>query len=94
MRAVSLYTGWENHADDWDRAIQRHHKEDVIAGSLIGAVSALIAYLMYWRNPFSSRTFTIGLGGPRAVYADAELERSGRLDGFELTSMDDDREPV
>ncbi|KAH9913976.1 lipid phosphate phosphatase 1 [Epithele typhae] len=31
----------------------RHHKEDVIVGSLIGIASATICYLIYWPNPFS-----------------------------------------
>lgn len=70
------------------RFIQRHHKEDVIVGSLIGAFSALTTYLMYWHNPFSRRTFTRGQDGPRMVYLDVDHTR--REDGFELTSTEED----
>ncbi|GJE98080.1 lipid phosphate phosphatase [Phanerochaete sordida] len=31
----------------------RHHKEDVIVGSLLGTLSATTAYLVYWPNPFT-----------------------------------------
>ena len=65
---------------------QRHHKEDVIVGSLIGAVSATICYLIYWPNPFSPQPH-----GPRVVY-DSTLSESNRAPpvdryGYELTGM-------
>ncbi|KAH9832594.1 lipid phosphate phosphatase 1 [Rhodofomes roseus] len=31
----------------------RHHKEDVIVGSLLGIACAVICYLTYWPNPFA-----------------------------------------
>ncbi|KAI0642244.1 lipid phosphate phosphatase 1 [Trametes meyenii] len=66
----------------------RHHKEDVIVGSLIGAASATIAYFIYWPNPFTAQ-------GPsaRMVY-DATLVEPSRNAGasrdrygYELTGM-------
>ncbi|KAI9062496.1 lipid phosphate phosphatase 1 [Trametes sanguinea] len=41
----------------------RHHKEDVIVGSLIGIVCATICYHLYWASPFSAQPY-----GPRALY--------------------------
>ena len=32
---------------------QRHHKEDVIVGSLLGIACAVICYLTYWPSPFA-----------------------------------------
>jgi diacylglycerol diphosphate phosphatase/phosphatidate phosphatase len=86
----------------WSRLIltstrnQRHHKEDVIVGSLIGSVCALLTYLMYWPNPFATSTFAGGLAGrARVVYTD---DRHGqtlrRTDGFELTRIEDELESV
>ncbi|KAI0333862.1 lipid phosphate phosphatase 1 [Cubamyces sp. BRFM 1775] len=64
----------------------RHHKEDVIVGSLIGAVSATICYLIYWPNPFSPQPH-----GPRVVYDNAlsESNRAPAVDryAYELTGM-------
>ena len=36
-----------------DRLPQRHHKEDVIVGSLLGIACAVICYLTYWPSPFA-----------------------------------------
>ena len=73
---------------------QRHHKEDVIVGSIIGIVSASICYLIFWPNPFSIDSFTIeSAGRPRAVYREHDFGRS-RNTGYELTNMDHDMEPV
>jgi hypothetical protein len=72
--------------------LKRHHKEDVIVGSIIGTVSSTICYLIYWPNPFSWRSFRNGrIGKPRLLYSDRE-DRP-RVGDFELTSLDDD-EPV
>ncbi|KAI0372610.1 lipid phosphate phosphatase 1 [Pilatotrama ljubarskyi] len=67
----------------------RHHKEDVIVGSLIGSASATICYLIYWPNPFSSQPH-----GARAVYDEALSETpstraGGSHDryGYELTGL-------
>ena len=48
---------------------KRHHKEDVIIGSLIGISSAFICYLLFWPNPFSSNSFSrFGKAEPRRLY--------------------------
>lgn len=48
---------------------QRHHKEDVIIGSLIGIASAFICYLLFWPNPFCSDSFNrFGKAEPRRLY--------------------------
>ncbi|KAI8996426.1 lipid phosphate phosphatase 1 [Trametes punicea] len=68
----------------------RHHKEDVIVGSLIGAVSATIGYLIYWPSPFSAEPY-----GVRVVYDTALSERNAGLPsdryGYELTGVDNER---
>ncbi|KLO09542.1 lipid phosphate phosphatase 1 [Schizopora paradoxa] len=33
----------------------RHHKEDVIVGSILGFFCGAVSYLMYWPNPLSSK---------------------------------------
>ncbi|EIM86809.1 lipid phosphate phosphatase 1 [Stereum hirsutum FP-91666 SS1] len=67
----------------------RHHKEDVIVGSFIGASSSLLIYLMYWPNPFSASSFAPGvMGRPRAVYG--TYARSREIGGYELSSMEPD----
>lgn len=46
----------------------RHHKEDVIVGSVIGIISGTICYLLYWPNPFSATSFSADtMGCPRPV---------------------------
>ncbi|KAF8269816.1 lipid phosphate phosphatase 1 [Lactarius quietus] len=46
----------------------RHHKEDVIVGSVIGILSGTICYLLYWPNPFSAASFSAEtMGCPRLV---------------------------
>ncbi|KAI0773311.1 phosphatidic acid phosphatase type 2/haloperoxidase [Trametes elegans] len=49
----------------------RHHKEDVIVGSLIGMACATITYLIYWPNPLKPEQHA-----PRVVY-DETLTDSG-----------------
>ncbi|KAL1747844.1 phosphatidic acid phosphatase type 2/haloperoxidase [Schizophyllum fasciatum] len=61
----------------------RHHKEDVIVGSLLGAGFATISYLMYWPSPFRYE----GTHLPRVLYRDdGRRER----DHFRLYSADED----
>ncbi|KAI0061029.1 lipid phosphate phosphatase 1 [Artomyces pyxidatus] len=72
----------------------RHHKEDVIVGSLIGAISATITYLIFWPSPFSAQSFTADTAGrPRLVYTSHEVHRR-RNGGYELTRLDNDVEVV
>lgn len=73
--------------------LQRHHKEDVIVGSLIGVSSALICYTMFWPNPFSTRSFGVEelVGQPRSLY---NVEGTSRRVEFELAALDDENNPV
>jgi diacylglycerol diphosphate phosphatase/phosphatidate phosphatase len=73
---------------------QRHHKEDVIAGSLIGIFSALICYHIFWPSPFFIENFTPEQAGrPRALYSD-RLEWRSRNADFELTRLEEEIENV
>ncbi|KII87338.1 hypothetical protein PLICRDRAFT_163392 [Plicaturopsis crispa FD-325 SS-3] len=71
----------------------RHHKEDVIVGSLIGVFAATTCYLVFFPNPFSAQSYS---SGPRMLYRDDNNGDSrARNGGFELTRLDDDdMEPV
>jgi len=71
----------------------RHHKEDVIVGSLIGIFTAFTAYLVYWPNPFATRSPDIDR--PRLVYREAELDTRRRTDyDYELAGMEHANETV
>ncbi|THH14991.1 hypothetical protein EW146_g5423 [Bondarzewia mesenterica] len=37
----------------------RHHKEDVVVGSLIGLFSSSICYLTFWPNPFTTEEWRV-----------------------------------
>jgi diacylglycerol diphosphate phosphatase/phosphatidate phosphatase len=66
----------------------RHHKEDVIVGSLIGIFSSSVCYLVFWPNPLSARNFALEhTSRARLVYTDREDYRDA---GFELTRLEDD----
>lgn len=75
----------------------RHHKEDVIVGSLIGFASAYLSYTIYWENPFSDKVYQEGLTAqPRLVYdsqaapisaSNYELA-NGYQDGEELEDLE------
>ncbi|KDQ61536.1 hypothetical protein JAAARDRAFT_123095 [Jaapia argillacea MUCL 33604] len=72
----------------------RHHKEDIIVGSLIGIMSSCICFHIYWPSPFSARSFVTEYAGhARMVYGSAD---DGRLrnDGFELTGLQDETDNV
>lgn len=65
--------GWALHVALTRVEDYRHHKEDVIAGSLIGALSAFTCYLVYWPNPFSAKSFRPSqYGAPRFYRRDRE----------------------
>ncbi|TFY66735.1 hypothetical protein EVG20_g4346 [Dentipellis fragilis] len=73
----------------------RHHKEDVIVGSLIGILSSGIAYFIYWPSPFSVESFLPEkVGRPRMVYG--EDRGGGRLRNgdYELTGFENEAEAV
>jgi diacylglycerol diphosphate phosphatase / phosphatidate phosphatase len=72
---------------------QRHHKEDVIVGSIIGILSAAITYFIYWPNPFSIRSFTSGrTGTARALYASQSPTRND--DDYELARIEEELGPA
>jgi len=69
----------------------RHHKEDVVVGSLIGILSAAICYLIYWQNPFSTETFADGCPSvPRYLYTDSDEGRRPDTAAFHLTQADEE----
>lgn len=55
-----------------------HHPTDVLAGSSIGALSALIVYLIYWPSPFDSKDLS-AMDKPRLVYGAIEELEFGRV---------------
>ncbi|RDX49189.1 lipid phosphate phosphatase 1 [Lentinus brumalis] len=69
----------------------RHHKEDVIVGSLIGIASATICYLIYWPNPFSYQPHTarVVYGAPAADPARTRRPNP-ELYGYELTGVENE----
>jgi Na+/proline symporter len=68
---------------------QRHHKEDVITGAIIGALCSAICYLAFWPSPFSSRSFTAYVyGQPRLISSEDDHRR--RANDFELTRLEED----
>ncbi len=60
---------------------KRHHKEDVIVGSLIGFFTAATCYLIYWPNPFTSQ-------GPRYVYNRLVTDRPEGNYEYELAGIE------
>ncbi|KAJ7224159.1 lipid phosphate phosphatase 1 [Mycena pura] len=68
----------------------RHHKEDVIAGGLIGFLCAVVCYLAFWPSPFTARSFTsYAYGQPRLAYAEENARRQTDAD-FELSRLEED----
>ncbi|KAG8936011.1 hypothetical protein FRC02_005207 [Tulasnella sp. 418] len=68
----------------------RHHKEDIIVGSLIGFLSSFLTYCIYWPNPFSSEVATSELiSQPKLVYGTASPIGPEQ---FELANVEDDDE--
>ncbi|KAI0285832.1 lipid phosphate phosphatase 1 [Russula aff. rugulosa BPL654] len=73
----------------------RHHKEDVIVGSLIGIFSGTICYLLYWPNPFSASSFSAEtMGRPRLAAINGVLGESRAVGGYELAPEGPDLESV
>ncbi|KAH8091670.1 lipid phosphate phosphatase 1 [Cristinia sonorae] len=74
----------------------RHHKEDVIVGSLIGIGTATVSYLIYWPNPFALRGDDLyrGASQPRLVYRDETHDRTERDYDYELAGIGHGAEPV
>ncbi|KAJ7782011.1 lipid phosphate phosphatase 1 [Mycena maculata] len=68
----------------------RHHKEDVIAGGIIGVVCASISYLAFWPSPFAPRNFaSYDYGQPRLPHTEEDRRRQTAAD-FELTRLEED----
>ncbi|KAH8110785.1 lipid phosphate phosphatase 1 [Phellopilus nigrolimitatus] len=69
----------------------RHHKEDVIVGSMIGIVCGVIGYLSYWPNPFSHRHHANRIAAePRMLYRSNDTEDVSN-NGYELAHLEDGR---
>ncbi|KAI0091500.1 lipid phosphate phosphatase 1 [Irpex rosettiformis] len=69
----------------------RHHKEDVIVGSLLGALTAGTCYLIYWPNPFTVQDHSAvrHLSRPRHVYGELSGTRTVADDyGYELANVE------
>ena len=75
---------------------QRHHKEDVIVGSLIGFCTSAICYLIYWHNPLTLHQSDLDRGAarPRNVYGESGISRAGREYEYELAGVEHATETV
>ena len=76
--------------------MQYHHPTDIMTGSVIGILSALVVWHIYWPSPFSARTYreagTKQLRsaiGPRLLYGRDDV---ASREGFELASVDESDE--
>ncbi|KAF8630168.1 hypothetical protein AX15_003113 [Amanita polypyramis BW_CC] len=68
----------------------RHHAEDVVVGSVIGIVSSMICYHVFWPSPFLASTFKQRiLGQPRLLYDPEGWDNSQQVT-FELARMEED----
>ncbi|KAJ6518899.1 lipid phosphate phosphatase 1 [Mycena sanguinolenta] len=68
----------------------RHHKEDVIAGGLIGGLCSAICYLAFWPSPLSARSFTAYVYGRPRLISSEDNPRQRANANFELTRLEDD----
>ena len=73
---------------------QRHHKEDVIVGASLGAVTATLCYLIYWPSPLADPVPAT----PRAqiVYGNSQSSRRRCDYSYELAGVEGahETEPV
>ncbi|KAG8901121.1 hypothetical protein FRB99_005553 [Tulasnella sp. 403] len=67
----------------------RHHKEDIIVGSLIGFLSSLAAYTIYWESPFNSKVYEQGVSGQARFVYDPETTSSYTAENFELGTYEE-----
>ncbi|KAF8737206.1 hypothetical protein AX14_013242 [Amanita brunnescens Koide BX004] len=68
----------------------KHHAEDVVVGSMIGIISSMICYQIFWPSPFSASSFRQEvLGQPRYLYIPEGWDER-RQAPFELARMDED----
>ncbi|KAJ3557418.1 hypothetical protein NM688_g1485 [Phlebia brevispora] len=74
----------------------RHHREDVIVGSLLGMCTAATCYLIYWPNPFTLQESDMirGVARPRSVYEESSTARTENAYDYELAGMEHAAETV
>ncbi|KAH9461962.1 hypothetical protein MJO28_003278 [Puccinia striiformis f. sp. tritici] len=60
----------------------RHHPRDVIAGGIIGIISASIGYLFYFPSPFKGSSLGLTMGKPRLVYDHDTLPHKQAIRGL------------
>ncbi|KAI0701474.1 phosphatidic acid phosphatase type 2/haloperoxidase [Cytidiella melzeri] len=74
----------------------RHHKEDVIVGSLLGAFTAATCYFIYWPNPFVPQVNPAirQVLRPRQVYGEVNTRALTDDYGYELTRVEQTDAPV
>jgi hypothetical protein len=73
---------------------QRHHIEDILAGSCIGITSSVICYLIFWYNPLSIASFTSERAGCAKLVYTSATETWPRGTDFELTRLEEEMEYV
>ncbi|PFH51793.1 hypothetical protein AMATHDRAFT_2706 [Amanita thiersii Skay4041] len=67
----------------------RHHPEDVVVGSIIGILCAILCYNVFWPNVFAARSFTQDVTGqPRLLYTESLADRDA-VNTFGLTRIED-----
>jgi len=72
----------------------KHHPEDVVVGSTIGIISAMICYHVFWPSPFSAGNLKEeNFGQPRLLYT-PENWVDGQRPVFHLARLEEDVENV
>ncbi|KAH8833115.1 lipid phosphate phosphatase 1 [Flagelloscypha sp. PMI_526] len=66
----------------------RHHKEDIIAGSLVGIITSTVSYLIYWPSPLSRASYKGSTYRPNVLYNE-EYAMSPGARQFALDSQED-----
>jgi diacylglycerol diphosphate phosphatase/phosphatidate phosphatase len=74
--------------------MKRHHKEDVIVGSALGAACAFVTYRMFWPSPFSRTSFAPDCAGTAKVVYGAETEGARDHHLYELGQLHDEVDVV
>jgi diacylglycerol diphosphate phosphatase/phosphatidate phosphatase len=77
----------------FENFIQRHHKEDIIVGSLLGIASAVVTYLLFWPSPFNPAYFVHERRGhPNLLYTeDDSATNRYEAERYELARLEDER---
>jgi len=78
--------------------MQYHHSTDIMTGSVIHVLSALVVWHIYWSSLFSARTYreagtkqVRSVIGPRLMYGRDDAVSRGC---FELASVDESYEEI